>query len=147
MLFLIRSSCLDLFSKDEIEEIKRIRLWDILVNTTSIPANAVQRNVFQFTDGSPCPQPSQIRSTMLEPCLIHAGWDYFHGSEIIYVLVTLSLIFVPIGEYQFCLANSRLLVFLSCDIINHLSVTYPKKIYSLSKSDWFDRLRRYQATK
>lgn len=102
-----------MFSKDEIEEIKRIRLWDILVNTTSIPASAIQKNVFQFTDGSPCPQPSQIRSNMLEPCLIHAGWDYFHGSEIIYVLVTLSLIFIPIGECQvqeFCSFLLRLFV-------------------------------------
>lgn len=88
-----------MFSKDEIEEIRKIRLWDILVNTTSIPPNAIQKNVFQFVDGSPCPQPSQIRSNMLEPCLIMASFDYFHGSEIIYILVTLSLVFIPIRKF------------------------------------------------
>lgn len=67
--FWFENSQNNFFTKDEIEDIKKIKFWDILVNTTSIPANAIQKNVFQFSPDSPCPQPSQIKSNMLEPCV------------------------------------------------------------------------------
>ena len=85
-----------IFTREEIEEIRKIRLWDILVNTTSIPPEAIQRDVFQFRLGDPCPQPGQLNSSQLEPCIILKGWDYFHGSELPYIMVCLLLIFMPI---------------------------------------------------
>lgn len=86
-----------IFSEPEIGKIRQIRLWDILVNASEIPPDAIQREVFQFGADSPCPQPQQISSKILEPCVILAGWDYFHGSEITYVLVILLLIIIPIA--------------------------------------------------
>jgi dual oxidase len=86
-----------IFSEAEIAQIRQIRLWDILVNASDIPPEAIQKEVFQFSAGSPCPQPQQISSKILEPCVILAGWDYFHGSEITFVLVILLLIIIPVG--------------------------------------------------
>jgi dual oxidase len=86
-----------IFSPEEIEEIKKIRFYDILVNATVIPPDAIQTNVFLFRENDPCPQPAQLSSKVLEPCLILAGWNYFHGSELPYILVILLLAFIPIG--------------------------------------------------
>lgn len=87
-----------IFTRDEINEIKKLRLWDIFVNASNIPPEAVQQNVFMFKSGDPCPQPRQINSTQLEPCMILVGWDYFHGSELPYLMVILLLLIIPIGE-------------------------------------------------
>ncbi|XP_053211640.1 dual oxidase-like isoform X2 [Panonychus citri] len=84
-----------IFSTDEIEEIRKIRFWDILVNATGIPPPAIQKDVFRFQEGDPCPQPGQLNSSQLEPCIILKGWDYFHGSELPYIFVILLLIFIP----------------------------------------------------
>lgn len=87
-----------IFTEAEIEEIRKIRLWDILVNSTRIPSKSIQRQVFQFQRGDPCPQPSQLNSSLLEPCVILAGWDYFHGSEVPYICVCILLILIPAGK-------------------------------------------------
>lgn len=87
-----------IFNAEEIDAIRKITLWDILVNATEIPPEAVQQNIFQFTPGDPCPQPGQLNSTQLEPCMILVGWDYFHGSELPYVLVILLLTIIPISK-------------------------------------------------
>ena len=89
-----------IFTPEEIAEIRKIRLWDIIVNSTSIPPEAIQKNIFLFRDGDPCPQPRQIKSSMLENCLVLAGWNYFHGSELPYILVCLLLIFIPMGKFE-----------------------------------------------
>lgn len=90
-----------LFSKEEIEVIRQVKLWDILVNASDIPPHAIQKEVFRFKEGDPCPQPTQLNSSLLEPCLIMLGqtWDYFRGSEIPYILVCLLFLFIPVGEY------------------------------------------------
>ncbi|CAG2108202.1 unnamed protein product, partial [Medioppia subpectinata] len=85
-----------IFTEEEIQEIKKIRFFDILVNSTAIPVDAIQPNVFLFRDSDPCPQPSQLSSKVLEPCVVLAGWNYFHGSELPYILVILLLTFIPI---------------------------------------------------
>lgn len=89
-----------IFTKDEIAEIRKLRLWDILVNASNIPPEAIQKDIFRFKPGDPCPQPSQINSTQLEPCMILVGWDYFHGSELPYLMVILLLLVIPIGECE-----------------------------------------------
>lgn len=85
-----------IFSEDEIEEIKKITFWDILVNTTDIDPSYIQRNVFVWSDGDPCPQPGQIVSSALEPCLMLSGYDYFHGNEVTYIYSCITLAFIPI---------------------------------------------------
>ncbi|XP_022705418.1 dual oxidase-like isoform X3 [Varroa jacobsoni] len=86
-----------LFSKEEIEQIRKISLWDVIVNASdSIPPEAMQRNVFVHSEDDPCPQPGQINSTALEPCMILEGWDYFRGNEVVYIYCCLILAFIPI---------------------------------------------------
>lgn len=87
-----------IFSPEEIEEIKKIRMWDLLVNATGISPEAIQKDVFLFKPSDPCPQPGQLNSSVLEPCLILSGWDYFHGSEVPFIFVCLILTFIPMSE-------------------------------------------------
>ncbi|KAI1304155.1 Dual oxidase [Halotydeus destructor] len=86
----------DLFTPEEVAAIRNISLWDILVNATDIPGSAVQKSVFKFEVGDPCPQPRQLDSSQLEPCMILPSWNYFHGSEVPYILVCTLLCFIPI---------------------------------------------------
>ncbi|OTF70332.1 hypothetical protein BLA29_009342 [Euroglyphus maynei] len=48
------------FSEEEIEEIRKIKLWDIIVNATNIPTDAIQKDLFLFRPDDPCPQPRQM---------------------------------------------------------------------------------------
>ena len=52
-----------IFTPSEIEEIRRIKLWDIIVNATSIKPDEIQKNVFFWMDSDPCPQPRQLNSS------------------------------------------------------------------------------------
>lgn len=41
-----------LFTEEEIEEIKKISLYDIIINSTSIKQGEIQEEVFFFHEGS-----------------------------------------------------------------------------------------------
>ncbi|CAL1286457.1 unnamed protein product [Larinioides sclopetarius] len=86
-----------IFSESEVSEIRSITLWDVLVNTTGIEPDAIQRNVFTWAEGDPCPQPKQLVSADLEPCLMLSGYDYFHGNEVTYIYSCILLAFIPIA--------------------------------------------------
>lgn len=66
-----------MFSEEEIEELRKVSLWDVIVNSTKIHPNAVQQNVFFWNEGDPCPQPMQLNTSLLEPCKHLSGYDYF----------------------------------------------------------------------
>lgn len=66
-----------MFTETEVEELRQITLWDIIVNSTEIGAEDIQRSVFFFGEYDPCPQPSQLNATNLEPCKYLKGYDYF----------------------------------------------------------------------
>lgn len=71
---------LRIFTNKEIEEIRKVRLWDIVTNTTSISPDAVQKNMFVWMKDDPCPQPFQLNSSMLESCMPLQRHDYFEVS-------------------------------------------------------------------
>ncbi|XP_072392840.1 dual oxidase [Diabrotica undecimpunctata] len=85
-----------LFTKNEIEEIRKISLYDIIINSTSIHENAIQKNVFFWMEGDPCPQPMQLNTSQMEPCKVITGYDYFEGNELVYIYACVFLGFVPI---------------------------------------------------
>ncbi|XP_071446049.1 dual oxidase [Hetaerina americana] len=85
-----------IFSDDEIEAIKKITMWDIIVNSTTIKPGDIQKNVFFWMNGDPCPQPMQLNATLLEPCKYLQGYDYFEGSELSYIYAIIFLGFIPI---------------------------------------------------
>ncbi|XP_013145053.1 PREDICTED: dual oxidase [Papilio polytes] len=85
-----------IFTPDEIEELRRITLWDIIVNSTAVGPNDIQRDVFHWSKGDPCPQPYQLNASKLPPCKYLKGYDYFEGNEFAYIYTCLALVFVPI---------------------------------------------------
>lgn len=85
-----------IFTEREIEELRKIKLWDIIVNSTDIKPSDIQKNVFFWTEGDPCPQPKQLNATELEPCKHLSGYDYFEGNELVYIYACVFLGFVPI---------------------------------------------------
>lgn len=66
-----------IFTPDEIEELRRITLWDIIVNSTAVGPNDIQRDVFHWSAGDSCPQPYQLNASKLPPCKYLKGYDYF----------------------------------------------------------------------
>lgn len=101
-----------IFTKEEIAELRKITLWDIIVNSTDIQADEIQKDVFHWSEGDPCPQPEQLNATLLEPCNNLEGYDYFSGSELAYIYSCVFLGFVPIlcagaGYCVIKLQNSR----------------------------------------
>lgn len=85
-----------IFTKEEIEELKKVTLWDIILNSTDINPDEIQKNVFMWKDKDPCQQPGQLNATELEPCSHLEGYDYFSGSELTFIYVCVFLGFVPI---------------------------------------------------
>lgn len=72
------------FNDSEIEEIRKIKLWDIIVNSTEINPGDVQRDVFFWFNGDPCPQPMQLNASVLDPCNYLQGFDYFEVHNLSY---------------------------------------------------------------
>ena len=69
-----------MFTRDEIEEIRKVTLWDIIVNASSVAPDEIQRKVFFHRDGEVCPQPLQLNASTMEPCPYLKGFDYFRVS-------------------------------------------------------------------
>ncbi|KAK0073156.1 hypothetical protein PV325_010190, partial [Microctonus aethiopoides] len=86
----------NIFTKREIDEIRRVTLWDVITNTTTIHPDAIQRNVFIWSDSDPCPQPEQLKSSTLDPCGPLQRYDYFEGSEFVYIYACVFLGFIPV---------------------------------------------------
>lgn len=85
-----------IFTQSEIDDIRKIRLWDLIVNSTDIRPGDIQRDVFVWKSGDPCQQPMQLNASELEPCSYLKDYDYFSGSELAFIFVCLLLGFVPI---------------------------------------------------
>ncbi|XP_044015108.1 dual oxidase isoform X1 [Aphidius gifuensis] len=85
-----------IFTKFEIDDIRKVTFWDIIINTTTIEPDAIQRNVFAWINGDPCPQPEQLKGDKLDPCDPLKRHDYFEGSEFVFIYSCVFLCFVPI---------------------------------------------------
>ncbi|XP_076326783.1 dual oxidase-like isoform X2 [Tachypleus tridentatus] len=85
-----------IFTSEEVEKIRNLRLYDIIIRATDIQPGDIQKDVFVWKEGSPCPQPMQVNSTVLEPCIVLSGYDYFNGNEVAYIYSCLTLAFIPI---------------------------------------------------
>lgn len=70
-----------LFTPEEVEEIRKIKLWDIIVNASSVHPDEIQRDLFFFHPGDPCPQPGQLNASQMEHCQYLQGYDYFQVGE------------------------------------------------------------------
>ncbi|XP_011353473.1 dual oxidase 2 [Pteropus vampyrus] len=85
-----------LFSKEEIAEIRNTTLRDVLVAVTSVDPSALQPNVFIWSEGSPCPQPRQLTTEGLPPCVPVTMYDYFEGSGPGFGITIVALCCLPL---------------------------------------------------
>lgn len=66
-----------IFTPQEMEELRHIKMWDIIVNSTAVSPSDIQRDVFYWQVGDPCPQQYQLNASKLPPCKYLKGYDYF----------------------------------------------------------------------
>ncbi len=70
-----------LFTAAEIEQLRHLTLWDVIVNATSINPDEIQRNVFFWLSADPCPQPKQLNASDMPRCEFLRGHDSFQVRE------------------------------------------------------------------
>ena len=67
----------EIFTEAEIDMIRNITLYDVIVNATGVGPEEIQRKVFFWMEGDPCQQPTQLNHTQMKPCVYHKEFDYF----------------------------------------------------------------------
>ncbi|XP_036699441.1 dual oxidase 2 isoform X3 [Balaenoptera musculus] len=85
-----------LFSMEEIAEIRNTTLRDVLVAVTRVNHGALQPNVFIWQQGAPCPQPRQLTSEDLPPCVPLTVTDFFEGSGPGFGITIVALCCLPL---------------------------------------------------
>jgi dual oxidase len=71
-----------MFKGEEIHYFRNLKLSDIIHETTYIDDTDIQKNVFFWLQGDPCPQMTQLNASKLEPCPFLKGYDYFQVCSI-----------------------------------------------------------------
>nr|XP_039267420.1 dual oxidase 1-like isoform X1 [Styela clava] len=66
------------FSRNNISEIRNTTFRDVIIATTSIEADELQRDIF-FTRGNPCPAITVVSSNFTRPCTANKGMNFFQG--------------------------------------------------------------------
>ncbi|KAJ8306876.1 hypothetical protein KUTeg_014960 [Tegillarca granosa] len=82
-----------ILTKDEIEKIKSIKLYDVIVNSTKIDADEIQKDVFTAVNAN-C-NTIYLKEENLEECYGHKSYDYFAGSEIPFIIIWISFGLIP----------------------------------------------------
>lgn len=75
-----------LFTEEEIEEIRNIRLSDILLATKTLEQQHVPKDAFSIHNLSGCSS-AYLDVDNLESCPDHHGYDYFKGSELSFIVL------------------------------------------------------------
>uniref|UniRef100_A0A671NVC6 NAD(P)H oxidase (H2O2-forming) n=1 Tax=Sinocyclocheilus anshuiensis TaxID=1608454 RepID=A0A671NVC6_9TELE len=88
-----------LFTEEEIQAIRNTTFHDVLLDVTSAEEGDIQRNVFFWVNGDPCPQPQPITSSDLHPCTKASSMSYFDNSSKAGFGVTVVVLFLfPVGQ-------------------------------------------------
>lgn len=88
-----------LFTDEEIQTIRNTTYYDILIAVTSAEAADIQNNVFFWMDGDPCPQPTQLTTSMLHPCTNATKLNYFDGSKAGFGIFIICLFLFPVVSF------------------------------------------------
>ncbi|XP_055048116.2 dual oxidase 1 [Misgurnus anguillicaudatus] len=89
-----------LFSEEEIQDIRNTTFHDVLIHVTSAQEGDIQKNVFFWVNGDPCPQTEPIRDTDLHPCTKATSMSYFDdGSKVGFGITVVVLFFFPVVSY------------------------------------------------
>ncbi|XP_062858438.1 dual oxidase 1 [Trichomycterus rosablanca] len=70
-----------LFTEKEIQAIRNTTYYDVILATTNAKSGDLQKNVFFWLHGDPCPQPQPISAAMLQPCTKATSISYFDTSS------------------------------------------------------------------
>ncbi|OCT87021.1 hypothetical protein XELAEV_18020714mg [Xenopus laevis] len=87
-----------LFSEEDINSIRKIKLQDVLLAVTNA-SDSVQPNVFMWKEGDPCRQPKQLNSSILEPCVPLTVTDYFEGCAAGFGITIVALCCLPLVSF------------------------------------------------
>ncbi|EGT51247.1 hypothetical protein CAEBREN_24129 [Caenorhabditis brenneri] len=133
-----------IFTDEEIQMIHGITLRDIIKATTDIDETMLQKDVFFFKEGDPCPQPFQVNTTGLEPCVPFMQSTYWTDNDTTYVFTLIGLACVPLICYGIgrFLVNRRIAIGhdSACDSLttDFRAASYNPKgdIYSVNALEW-----------
>ncbi|OCT89499.1 dual oxidase 2 [Xenopus laevis] len=88
----------DLFTEEDIKNIRNIKLQDVLLAVTNA-GNSVQQNAFIWKEGDPCQQPNQLNSSVLELCVALTVTDYFEGCAAGFGISIAALCCLPLVSF------------------------------------------------
>ncbi|XP_067356679.1 dual oxidase 1 [Channa argus] len=88
-----------LFTEEEIQVIRNMTYYDVLMAVTTAEENDIQKNVFFWKDGDPCPQPTQLNESMLYPCTNATKLNYFDGSQVGFGIFIVGLFLFPVVSF------------------------------------------------
>uniref|UniRef100_A0A673I607 NAD(P)H oxidase (H2O2-forming) n=1 Tax=Sinocyclocheilus rhinocerous TaxID=307959 RepID=A0A673I607_9TELE len=89
-----------LFTEEEIQAIRNTTFHNVLLDVTSAEEGDIQKNVFFWVNGDPCPQPQPIRASDLHPCTKASSMSYFDNSSKAGFGVTVVVLFLfPVVSY------------------------------------------------
>nr|XP_057932001.1 dual oxidase 1 isoform X2 [Doryrhamphus excisus] len=89
-----------LFQDEDIQRIRNVTFHDVLVAVTSAEASDIQNSVFLWKSGDPCPQPAQLKASMLHPCTNATKLNYFDGSKAGFGIFIVILFLFPVVSYS-----------------------------------------------
>ncbi|XP_055791016.1 dual oxidase 2-like [Salvelinus fontinalis] len=93
-----------LFTAEEMEAIWNTTFHDVITAVTSAEAGDIQRRVFFWKDGDPCPQPSQVTTSELHPCTNVTKLSYFDaGSKAGFGILVICLFLFPVVSFLMAL--------------------------------------------
>ncbi|XP_067871575.1 dual oxidase 2 [Heterodontus francisci] len=85
-----------LFTAEEINKIRNITFFDVLVKALNTSEDEIQKDVFVWKAGDPCPQPKQLTTDDLEPCTGAISLNYFEGSGAPFGIIIVILCCLPL---------------------------------------------------
>ncbi|KAI4872124.1 hypothetical protein NFI96_031066 [Prochilodus magdalenae] len=89
-----------LFTEDEIQSIRNTTYYDVLLAVTSAESEDIQKDVFFWLNGDPCPQPQPVKASDLQPCTKAISMSYFDtSSKAGYGIIVIILFFFPVASY------------------------------------------------
>ncbi|XP_072529795.1 dual oxidase 1 [Salminus brasiliensis] len=89
-----------LFTEEEIQAIRNTTYHDILLAVTSAQSADIQKNVFFWLKGDPCPQPQQVTASDLQPCTKATSMSYFNiHSKAGYGIQVIVLFLFPVVSF------------------------------------------------
>lgn len=92
-----------LFSDEEIRAIRNTTFHDVLLAVTSADAEDVQKQVFFWKHGDPCPQPAQVKASDLHPCTNVTTLNYFDGYKAGFGIFVVALFLIPVVSFLMAL--------------------------------------------